>query len=535
MVLLKRAIEQIKNKKVKSLLLLCSFFVIGNFIIIMYSVQTNVDDTKDIIRNQMPAVIEYSANSEEHYNYYKAKCYEEKLSDFDCGELMWDSQGKELSISFDEIKPLIEDNRVLAINAKNYISLSSATLDAISTPENSSVGDEFQLIGNAYPAMIEFNNGNYKITSGRFYAQDEINNFSSVALVTNRLAELNNIQVGDKVIFGDIVAATNGGDLNTPLTSESLLSEQYHLELEIIGLYENNSEEFDTINLSSNSKAPFMNKDNAILIPATTLEYYSRSKTLLDLESDYLSGALIEGKPWTKEEYLTATSWYDLDSETIMDKVRIANYYLLKNPDDVDQFLKDYDYLNTNFKHLYANDAQYQRMKTPLDILGQISSATTLIVFIISALFVTLITSFNFKLREYEFGLQLSLGVTKLRILLQFFIEILIIATLGFLLSLGSSRVIANQVDQIIINYMVYESDKVSIEESDNTYNWQDTTNYFKEVDTLTFFENYQSQWNLPMILTMYLLILLVIFISGIIPIITLMRRSPKNILMNRE
>ncbi len=47
-----------------------SFFVIGTFLITMYSVQRNVEDTKFLIRSEMSGIVEYTLDHEAMEEYY---------------------------------------------------------------------------------------------------------------------------------------------------------------------------------------------------------------------------------------------------------------------------------------------------------------------------------------------------------------------------------------------------------------------------------------------------------------------------------
>ncbi len=530
MILLKRALMQIRTKKMKSLLLLGSFFVIGTFIITMYSVQRNVEDTKFLIRSEMSGIVEYTLDHEAMKEYYLEEVCN---SDLSC----WSeySGSDEFIITNDEIQEMVADERVAAINGLIYKYISSESVSPIVKDENiddysqAVYENEFKLIGNGYEKMIEFESKGYTLISGRFYTESEIQEFSQVALITEEVAEENGLKVGDHIVLGDREYSGSGGDITEAgmMPGYRKVINGEFLDLEVIGIYSNNQEQKEKENIFDVIKV-YENRENTILIPATTLEEYHRTLINLDFKLSYDNGEFFENE----EDYLNAL--YDLDREDILKEVKIAQYFLLKDPNDVDKFMLDYDYLNTNFRILNANNDQYLRLKGPLDLLGDISQVVLMIALMVSVIFMSLITTFNFKMREYEFGLQLSLGVTKIRIAFQIFIELFLISTMGFLLSLGSSRMIANQVDDMIIDYMIYESGKITMDYSMNFY-FNGGASYFEEVQPEAFFENYKSEWDASFIIFSYILIILVIMISSIIPTIILLKQSPKMILMNRE
>ncbi len=524
-VLIKRALMQIKTKKMKSMLLLCSFFVISNFMIVMYSVQRNVEDTKFLIRSQMSGIVEYNVDQEALKNYYLEEICQSNLT-------CWSeySSSKDFVVTSNEIKELTEDKRVVAINGKVYDTVSSLSISPIIKEENISnfneatYGQEFKLVGNGYPDMIEFHSKDYSLISGRFYNDKEISNFDQVALITEDIALENNLKVGDYITLGDKRYDSSGGDTEGIAGYVNVL-EGVFLELEIIGIYSNNQTQEDH---QDDTIEVFQNLENSILIPSSTLIEYTREKNNFEFKAIYENGGFFINE----EEYLS--SLYTMDRDDILNEAKIGQYFLLNDPNDIDEFIQDYKYLEENFRVLNANNEQYLRLKNPLDLLGKISQVIFIITVIVSIVFMSLVTTFNFKIREYEFGLQLSLGVTKIRIIFQLFIELLIISTIGFLLSLVSSRMIASQVDNMVIDYMLYESEKINIDDS-LSFNFNETTNYFEEIRPESFFENYKSEWSISFILLVYILMIVVILVSCIIPITGLLKQSPKAILMNRE
>ncbi|MDR2619816.1 MAG: ABC transporter permease [Propionibacteriaceae bacterium] len=138
-----------------------------------------------------------------------------------------------------------------------------------------------------------------------------------------------------------------------------------------------------------------------------------------------------------------------------------AKYYLTK-AEDKDAFLT---WANDNYAaqlsglKLDIDDSSYQTMVGPIEKVGSFAQVMMWVVIAASALIITLIVVINVKERRYEMGVLLSLGAKRASIVGQICCELVIAGTIGFLLSLGTSQLVANQVGESLLAGQVAQAE----------------------------------------------------------------------------
>jgi len=209
---------------------------------------------------------------------------------------------------------------------------------------------------------------------------------------------------------------------------------------------------------------------------------------------------------------------------------------LLNDPLQVDDFVAEYGEKVGEFFSLSANNEEFERLAKPLDTLSLYAKFIVWLVVINAIVIITLVTALTLKNREYEIGVLLSIGASKAKIIAQFFIELAIVAILGFTLSIVSGSMIANKVGQTVLNYQIASS---GVNETDD-YDYYDYTSIWDtDYTSDVTLDDLVSEYNVtvsPLIIgEIYVVGLGIVLISTIIPSMMIMRFNPKRILMNQN
>ena len=158
------------------------------------------------------------------------------------------------------------------------------------------------------------------------------------------------------------------------------------------------------------------------------------------------------------------------------------------------------------------------------------------LVLVNAVVIITLVTALTLKTREYEIGVLLSQGVSKFMVIAQFFVELALVAVLGFTLAVGSGSLIAGRVGEAVLQYQV-EFSGLNEAEVDDDYNyisnWDD--NYFTEISLSDMVDAYEVQISPLIIGEIYVAGLGIVLISILIPSLMIMRYNPKKILMSAQ
>ena len=533
-----RALANISRKKTKSILILITFFVIGNFVIIGLGVSQAATSAKTLTRQKMRAVVSYEID------YDAIREYTDSITDQDELDAFYRNYP---SVKTAEVSKFLDDERVKTANAIVTSQLyKSDDVDFVhignKQEENNSgtscnyneegeeycyedFGPSFSMKANYFPNMIELVDGDFKITSGRFYTQEEINNKANVTLVSDAFAAANGLTIGSRFK----VYLTNPNEIKDPkgyYGSAGITIDDVTLELEVIGTFSHNkqvtpnSPNFDWI-------SPYENYDNVFLMPASAYV----DKILVSAQKYFDNRAQLEPE---NEYYQNPDNRPSIDNQTSSDKITL----LLNDPLEVDSFVKDHSGDLPQFRKLSANNEEFQRLAKPLDTLSLYSNFIVWLVVINAVVIITLVTALTLKTREYEIGVLLSVGASKMKVVLQFFTELAIVAILGFSLAVISGSAVATKVGETVLEYQLSASDVNSDQNNkfDTDYYpgiWDD--NYTTDVTLDDIVSEYRVSISPLIIGEIYIVGLGIVLVSTIIPSLMIMRYNPKQILMNQN
>ncbi|MBJ8084753.1 ABC transporter permease [Bacillus cereus group sp. N14] len=233
-----------------------------------------------------------------------------------------------------------------------------------------------------------FKNGKSKIVDGKPITEQMQN--QNVALMEKRLAEQNNLKVGDKV-------KVQSGD------------KKETLEVEIIGIYETNEQPM------GQNPPPMMNPANKLYMPYSTLK---------KLETD----------------------------EGMSSSIQVV--YLLNDPQDIDAFKEEAKKSDIDFNYfkLDAQDSLYKQMIGPIENIASTSQMIIYMVSIAGAIILGLIIMLSIKARRKEMGILLSIGEKKWKLMAQFVVEVVCIAILALGLSLTTGAKVSQFVGNNLLS-----------------------------------------------------------------------------------
>ena len=538
-----RAIKNVTRKVSKSVLLAITFFVIGNFVIVGLGVSQAAESAKVLTRKKMRAVVTYSIDYDAVWKYVDSIEDEDEQNDF--------YQKHYPKITIGDVETLMKDERVKSANSistQTYYSPSNSSIEFVrlnNNYEQSMDGDngkscffdeetgtdecydivepKFFVKANFFPDMIELQDGEFTIVDGRFYTKEEIDDFSHVVVITSELAELNGLSVGDEITLG----YRNPSDINyLKKQGIDVTVEDFDETFEIIGIYDHSNHITpDASNFDWTS--PYENPDNMILMPATTT--YSVGLEISQKEFDAQAEKNPDDEIFSNPE--NRPSMENIEKNVYVNDVTI----LLNDPLEVEDYVEDYKDTLPQFMKLDANNEEFNKLAKPLDTLNLYSNFIVWLVVINAIIIITLVTALTLKTREYEIGVLLSIGASKIKVIAQFFLELAIVAVLGFTLSVVSGSLIANKVGALMLEYQIQESDVEQKDEDYIVYNSVWDTNYTTEVTLDDLLAEYNVSVSPIIIAEIYVLGLGIVFISVIIPSFMIMRFNPKRILMNQN
>ncbi|MDD3341400.1 MAG: ABC transporter permease [Bacilli bacterium] len=311
------------------------------------------------------------------------------------------------SLTLEEIKKYGDSSYVSDYYYSIEASMSAKDIEAVSYTEEDTETDntdqnrpddnrkmetgDFRITGYSNPSYItEFIEGTKKIKEGEMVTSD---NTESVLVISEELAENNNLKVGDTI------SLYNSTDENTTY------------DFKIIGIYEDNSE------VETNS---FMNM-NAMNSRNQMYTNFTAVQNLLSSDSSS-KGNRIEAK-----YYLNSNSDLSAFEKEVRNKGLSDTYTVTTNEEEVLASVK------------------------PIQNVSQFSLTFLLIILVVGAVILGIINLINIRERKYEIGVLRAIGMKKSKVAFAFVMEIFMVA----LVSLVVGAAIGTGLSQPVTNAML--------------------------------------------------------------------------------
>lgn len=415
--MLKRAYLSITRRKSKSILLFIILFVVANLIITTIAIKNATNESTEFAKNSIGSEVTLSV---------------------DMQGLRQNVRGEESDESKDENTkqaieiPEISIANALAIADSEYISGYSYGFTAYANVVDlETVESEMEKMGEMSMEDVPSFSGNFGNGGGRgqmpdmsnmkFDMKDIRDNLVSgdVTLsATNSFNSLSETKSGTmELVYGEAASLDTDGtviisydfaELNELTVGSAIelthTETEESVELEVVGIYENSKSSSDMRNM-------LMNSSNTMYVNFATGEKFMN-------EEEYNEGD------------------YGISSCV----------YYLNDPEEYEAFVAEAETkvnLEANSLKLSIDESTYERMVGSIESIGNFADIILVIVIFASVLLVTLIINAQTKERNYEMGVLLSLGEKKRKIVGQIAVELVIVATVAFLISTLTGGLIA--------------------------------------------------------------------------------------------
>lgn len=299
-----------------------------------------------------------------------------------------------------------------------------------------------------------------------------ISNFSNLeCVISSELATLNNITVGDTII------------LKNPTTEKTY-------DFTVTGIYKDDSD-------NSNANSMYSMSANKIITGSEVIE---------KLVSD--------------------------DSTLV---TNITPSFILKDKDSIEAFtqevkekgLNDYYTINTNLNELESATESIQNVKT-------FATTFLIITLIIAAIVLFVINIINIRERKYEIGVFRTIGVSKLKLTMQYVLETLIVSIIMLIIGAGIGALLAKPVGNLLLQNEIKSNTSQIQQISDNFGKGPmdmkfNGNNKIQEIDTIN------AVVDITVIAQLLGIGIILTLVSSLASMISIQRFSPLTILKERS
>lgn len=353
----------------------------------------------------------------------------------------------------------------------------------------------FPLRGVNYAPVLDIANGTATLVEGRVFSDEDIVKANYVVLISDKLAEQNNVFVGDIIMLNNEFQIWKEGDVEP----EKIVRD---IALEVIGIFSPKVNTNQEENGGWIDYTPF----NRMYVP---------------------NGVVNAENRWMNEQYMIAYPDSGITPDQL-DRVYINPVFVLNNPEEVESFRTEaMTYLPDYYKVNVSSDA-YDSVAGPIKFIGSLSNTILYVAIGATILILSLVVILFLRDRKHELGIYLSLGESKSKVMAQILIEVVAIAILGITLSLFTGNSIAEATSQSMMDLRAGiegEGPDYPIYKESYVYNPGGIT----EEDVM---EAYSIQFSWDYVLILYGVGVGTVLLSSIAPMIYILRLKPKKIMM---
>ena len=291
-------------------------------------------------------------------------------------------------------------------------------------------------------------------------------------VISSELATLNSIKVGDTIT------------LKNPTTEKTY-------DFKVTGIYSSNSDNGDTVSMYSKSA-------NKIITGSGVIE---------QLVSD--------------DSTLTTN---------------VTPSFILNSEDDIEAFtaevkekgLNEYYTVNTNLDEITSATESIENVKT-------FATTFLIITLIISSLVLFVINMINIRERKYEIGVFRTIGMSKLKLTMQFVLELLIVSTISLIIGAIIGAFLAKPVGNMLLANEIESSQNTQEEMSNNFGKPGEMDMQFNKGGKVQAIQNMEAVVDFTVVIQLLGIGLLLTLISSLASMISIQRFSPLTILKERS
>ncbi|MFA5407231.1 MAG: ABC transporter permease [Bacilli bacterium] len=526
MFFMKRALLYVRRKWGKALTVGIILFIVSTLVLTGLLIKSAAQSTFEVARNKLGATVVYTTNL--------SSAMKEARSDSDISATR--GTGFSFSMPDDYTSITTKEIELITLNSKYVKSYTISATQAVNAvdftyydPSGSDSEDKTESSDRPYMGsnadmnivgvdvkdkQSTFESDYGKITSGRYFTDDEVSNASNVIIIENTIADLNDIAIGDTIT---IERVDKKGPSKDNEVSDDTDEETVEISYEVVGIYET-TEPTDVT--TSGFMGSYNLNENTMYAPYTTV-----------LAAD-LAG-------------LTDTELTEAKDKITENGYEVKNViFTLNDADNIDSFIEEVENMgdiDMTYRSLSADNAAYEQMVGPIENVASTSVILVIVVVIAGAFIIGLLSMLSIKDRKYELGVLLSLGESRIRIVAQLIGEMLIIAVLSF----GLAAIVSNFTAQATTNFLLNQEIASSTEEiitsergdfsKDNMMGGMQKPNSTQlstvdvdTIDTLTVSVSFTD------IAKMFGIGIIIIILGNVIQAAFVLRCNPKEILLER-
>ena len=401
---------------------------------------------------------------------------------------------------FEHYEPEVEDDRF--------------SMGGIWSPGIEHFGESFTMRGVQNPNIMEMEQNLIELVAGRVFTQDEIENISTVAVISEEFAMLNNLTVGSNMSFRNLIFTLEAemrsmhGIDDGGLTEEDLFVDESY-DIEVIGI-------FRPVSLP-NTGDPWMDM-------WATREIYNRiyvPNSFGEVVLRFSGEAFRELHPERFEDGDEEFIWWE-------------NFFTLYDPNDFPSFRAAVANMLPPYFRVMDSGSSLRPVLSALETMGGLTFMVLVTAVGAAILILTLLIMLFLRDRRREVGIYLALGEKKSKILSQFLLEITVIAFLAIVVALFVGNLVAGGLSEsMLMNDIAAQQEEID-ERVSRGGHWDPFAymGFQTELPADEIINSYDVSPTPFVILLFFGVGLGTVLLATVVPMIYVLRLNPKSIML---
>lgn len=372
--------------------------------------------------------------------------------------------------------------------------------------------EQFVVKGVRHPSILDIEEGMLELIAGRTFTVVEVENGGNVTLVSDAFARENNLHLGDFItleyrIYEHPVFVHGGVIEPNEVFYSDNISATYEVAFEIIGLFSPRLEiNEDTTQLNVRNHMSF---NATIYVPIDVVR---------------------EGRQFYRDNVKVGETM--MSSDFIYQDVIFALY----SSHDLETFNLAANNMLPEFWQLNDLREEFSHMTNVMENFEGMSNAILISALGSSFLIFNLIMLLIVRERRHEIGVYLALGDNRKRIFMQIFFELKVIAVFAVSCALIIGHLISQKILLMILEQDILNNAEVIPRTQFGIFaNDLYVMGFGVEMTAQQMYAAFEGTLNIETVLSYFLIVIVTILISLIIPMFYLMRLSPKEFLSLKE
>lgn len=509
----KRALASVTRRKGKSIILFAVVFILGNVIAGAISIQQATNSVEKNIKGQLGGTATITVDFDK---------FEEDSKD---GEVEYPGNGNRKEVESIGQLPYV---KYYDFNVNDHVGVRKFKTyqpeeGGIMYGGSGGINKYLSIKGVNYPEVSDIQEQKIELASGRVFEQGEIDNGKAVAIISDKVAEANNLSVGDTMVVDASASDADysmNGDMGDEEGEDKKEIKYYTMEqpYEVIGIFKIVKQEAKKKQKEEDKQEEeWLNQEiyNTIY---TTNDYVVKNT------KNFKEGLLKE-LPELKEFFMDPET-----GEVYEEEEYINSVFVLKSPEDAEAFRDEAQaLLESKYNKILLSTDQYDAIAGPVKGMSKIATYVIIVAVGATLLIISLVVLLFLRDRKHELGIYLSLGEKRGKVIGQILIEVLLISFVAITLSVFTGNILAKGISSSLIETQL-ASDEEEMNYSSDYWELQNLTG--NKVGAEDVADSYDISLSLGYVVIFYVVGLGTILLSTVVPLIYILRLNPKKIMM---